>query len=799
MKDPIGIDNLQSGKSFLEQRESIDLDLDLSRYLLALKRRWLPGASVFIVTAILAAYATSFMKPTYEARGKLLFSVDPSATLIGVAPGIGQLKPLQNNQTPLTTQIEVLYSNPIVQETIKRLNLTNEEGELIESETLKKLINIKIVGATDVIEISYKSSDPKEAADVINTLMEIYIENNIKSNQSTAEAAGKFLIEKQIPQIEAEVKQYEEELRKFKEKYNILDLAQESQSAVLEMAFLNREIASLESQFNGVKSQSVALQNQLNLNLEQAIALNIQSDSPIVQAAYQELQVVEQELANERKRFLDGHPIVVDLERKKAIVTSALEESIEKAVGKGRKIPYGLLKTNDGTVKENAIEKLINAETQSLNLRRQLDSLYKSRSSYQKRAAIIPKLEEQQAKIERKLEVAKSTYELLLTKFQEVEVAKNQSTGNAKIIDKALVPTKGSTGKTKVLGLGILMGMFLGTSSILLLEIRDKSLKTVQEIQGILPYPLLGILPLFSKKTLSNQEYQDWQLPPIIVRDAPESMVSEMYRMIQANLKFLSSDKEVKVITVSSSVPGEGKSTVSANLAAAIAQLGRKVLLVDADLAHPCQHHMWNLLNKEGLSHILAGQAEFSPDTSQKIDKLDILTSGVTPPNTLALLDSQKMASLVETAAQKYDFVIIDAPSLIFKADALTLGLMSDGILLVERPRIVDRDGAIRAKEMLERSNQNVLGLVINGINENESNNYYGTHRFDKSPLNTSKTRSKKETKSGMLSSKNSLYSNFVRNVAATALALSISYLDCSNLGSGEQRKKSSYEDFCLG
>lgn len=196
--------------------------------------------------------------------------------------------------------------------------------------------------------------------------------------------------------------------------------------------------------------------------------------------------------------------------------------------------------------------------------------------------------------------------------------------------------------------------------------------------------------------------------------------------MLQANLKFLSSDKALQVIVVTSSVPKEGKSTVSANLAASMAQLGHQVLLVDADMRRPSQHHIWELTNAEGLSDVIVGQAEFKAAVSQVMPKLDVLTAGVIPPNPMALLDSKRMTGLIENFAETYDFVIIDTPPLLAAADALTLGKMTDGVLLVARPGIADYPSAAVANDLLVRSGQNVLGLVANGvIVENESDSYF--------------------------------------------------------------------------
>ncbi|MDJ0734035.1 MAG: polysaccharide biosynthesis tyrosine autokinase [Nostocaceae cyanobacterium] len=703
----------------MENRESIDLDLDLGKYLLAWKRRWVPAVGIFLITtASCATFSSILLKPTYEAGGKLLFQkVDKASSLTGFGQGTAQLESLQANQTPLSSEIEVIASNPLLEKTIERLKLKNSQGQLLKPKDLKTNLTVKIIGATDVLKLTYKSSNSQEAAAIVNTLMNVYIENNILKNRSEAIAARRF-IAKELPELEREVLRAEAEVRKFKEKNQVVDLSKEAESAVLEIASLNRQITAFEAELNGVNGRITQLRKQLGLNVDQAMAVNILSQSPELQAAMAELKVVEGELTNEKKRFLDTHPDVIALKNKKALLDKIVKEKLQEIGGSKLQISYGLLQNKD--VKQSLVEQYVALEVQKLNLTRQLDSLYKSRDTYEKRAGILPQLQQTQERLERKVTAAKATYNTLLTKLPEIQVTENKNTGNAEIIEPARVPEKGDTGRIKFLALGVMLGLFLATTAVLLLEIRDKSLKTIEDIKQFFGYPLLGIIPFFGEKSKTRHMDLDLTTTQVPVRDEPGSFVSEIYGMIQANLKFLSSDKELKVIVVTSSVPGEGKSTVAANLAAAMAQLGRRVLLIDADLRNPSQHHLWELSNVEGLSNVLVGQSEFSPVTSPDIEYLEILTAGVIPPNPLALLDSQRMASLIKSASSKYNFVIIDAPSLILTADALTLGQMSDGILLVGQPGIVDRNSAAMAKEMLERSEQNILGLVINGINKSD-------------------------------------------------------------------------------
>jgi capsular exopolysaccharide synthesis family protein len=177
---------------------------------------------------------------------------------------------------------------------------------------------------------------------------------------------------------------------------------------------------------------------------------------------------------------------------------------------------------------------------------------------------------------------------------------------------------------------------------------------------------------------------------------------------------------------VTSSVSKEGKSTVCANLAIAMAQLGRRVLLIDADLHHPMQHHIWDLTNAIGLSDVIVNQADFEMAVREVMDNLDVLPSGVIPPNPLALVDSKRMAALVENFSKNYDFIILDTPPIVLVADALAVGKMTDGILLVVRPGVVDTVSAAACKQFLVQSGQKVLGLVVNGvIVENEPDSYF--------------------------------------------------------------------------
>jgi capsular exopolysaccharide synthesis family protein len=704
----------------MESRELIDTDF--GRYLLSLKRRWIPAVSIFAATVTLSALGATLLKPSYEAEGELLFKV-PSFNVVGsnLLPSsnggedTGDLRSLVSTQNPISSQIEVISSPVLLQRTINELQLKNKKDEPLEVEALKKAVKLKIVGGTDVLQITYKDQQPEKAAAVVNKIMNLYLEDDILTRRSEAGATRQFMA-RQLPKTQAAVHGAEVALRRFKQKNNVVDLSEESKTAVANIGNLDNQIDNLKAELEQVNAQTNQLRQKVGLDSQQASTVSALSQSPAVQRVLIQLQDTEQQLATQRSRFLNDNPTITALEAKQANLQTLLQKQIKQTVG-SQKVPPNLLQI--GELRQNLIRDFLQSEVQRQGVAKKLASLYNSRLAYERRTKVIPQLVQNQRELEQKVEVAQSTYQNLLKKVQELQVAENKNTANARIIAMALVPKKPVLGqKLIVLVLGVMSGLGFSTTTVLFLEMRDRSLKTLEEVKEVFNYTLIGIIPLFGNTGRFHHRDVESTNQEIAVRDMPRSLISEMYRMIQANLKFLSSDKELKTIVVTSAVSKEGKSTVSANLAAAIAQLGRKVLLIDADMRVPSQHHLWQLTNAAGLSEVLVGQSKFNTAACKVMDNLDVLTAGVRPPNPLALLDSKRMATLIEDFSSQYDFVIIDAPPLLLAADGLTLSQMTDGILLVARPGVIDSKSADAAQEMLKQSGQNVLGLVVNGIVE---------------------------------------------------------------------------------
>jgi capsular exopolysaccharide synthesis family protein len=706
-------------------------DIDFQKYWLILKRHWLPGAVVWGTVVTLAAFVGFSQKPTYEATGKLRFKKQNTTSALVTEAGdkIGQLDTLNSKDTPLDTEAEVLKSVPIVNQTIAELNLKDKKGEPVSYENFIKNLKVGTVRGTDVLGISYKSGEREEALATVDRLMKIYIKTNILSNRAEAAAAGKF-INGQLPKVENTVHQADAALRIFKQQNNIVNLEEETKGAVAAIENLDQQISSTQAEIEKLTGQTTELQKKMGMTSEEALANNSLNQSVAVQQAFEKLKQVEDQLAIERTRFLEDNPIIISLKSKQAALQAILEERTKQVVGNQTQISYQSLQKSDenqgGKLQEGLTESLVSSEAERRALINQLASFIRSRAAYKQRLNSIPQLEQTQRELQRKLDAAQLNYELLLKNRGQVELAENQNVGNAQIVSPAVTPKSAGSSKKMFVIAGIVVGSLLYVVTAFIFELGDRSIKTTKEIRNIFRYTLLGMIPLSRKKVSFTGMKTEGNSPEHEVLNSPHSIVSEAYRMLQANLRFLSPDRELKVIVVTSSVPKEGKSTVSTNLAVAIAQLGSRVLLIDADLHHPQQHHIWQLTNEVGLSEVIVGQTELKKAVKQVMPNLDVLPCGVIPPNSLALLGSQRMNSLIEDFSTIYDFVIVDTSPLLLVADALTLSKMSDGILLVSRPGVIDKVSAKATQELLVQSGQKVLGLVVNGVMvENEPDSYF--------------------------------------------------------------------------
>ncbi len=204
----------------------------------------------------------------------------------------------------------------------------------------------------------------------------------------------------------------------------------------------------------------------------------------------------------------------------------------------------------------------------------------------------------------------------------------------------------------------------------------------------------------------------------LIFNLGPKSPITEAYRSLRTNLEFMSPDDPVRSILCTSSGPGEGKSTTVANMAISMAQIGKKVLLIDCDLRKPVQHKGFNVSNMQGITNLLIDQKLSMDEVIQKteVNNLQIITCGTMPPNPAELLGSQRMSNLIQEFLKIYDMVFIDAPPIISVTDAAVLASALDGVILVVGSGQAERNMVLKAQDLLKKVNAKILGVVLNRV-----------------------------------------------------------------------------------
>jgi capsular exopolysaccharide synthesis family protein len=707
----------------VNQEESDVIDLQL--YWMILRRRWL--VVLLVMASVLggAIFYTLFQKPVYQAKGKLLFEGDRVSSLTRLG-GLAELAQLTGatgaGGSGLENEAEVIRSRPMLEQVVKRLELQDDKGKPLDPDVLLGNLKLQTVRGTNVMEFTYDSKIPDEAAKVVNGLMDEYLLSNIVINNSASSKARQVLAKK-LPRVERELAKAETELRQFKESNEIISLETEAESGMKNVSTVDAAINQAQAELAVVYTRSSALQNELQLNKQQAVLVSTLSQIPGVQEVLKEYQKNEQELAVAQTTYTNDNPKVVSLTAKGQVLKKQLQERIYQSVGS-----VGVLGERSlymPSLKQGLTEELVKSEIEKLTLSSNINALQNVLSIYKRRLTSLPRLGQQEARLKLRLEIAMTTYKQLQKQLQELEILQGETTGTARVLSSALVPKGPVSPRIPLnIGIGAILGVILGVGTALVLESLDKSVKNIEEINRLLDLPLLGTIPNFETKKRKNKG--EWEAEgDLALFDQPYSPISRSFQILQTNLGFVR-DRELQVMLVTSSSQGEGKSFVSANLAAALSYLGKRVLIVDGDLRRPCQHRVWKLPNFVGLSEILAGRTQLGASI-QEVSSISVLTAGNVPPNALQLLDSESMANFVQKVRNEYDFIIIDTPPLTAVSDALVVSKLVDGVLLVVRPGRVESSAVSAANTLLTQAKVPVLGMVVNGVSEESG---YGGYQY---------------------------------------------------------------------
>jgi polysaccharide biosynthesis transport protein len=714
------------------------MEKGISSLLAVLKRRALPALVTF--TAVIGgAFAYLSVTPRlYEASARLIQD-DRRVSVSELGRDLTQLSSgTPGGASPLANQAELVKSQRVLEQAIA-IAFPKSTSQITSVE-LNKGLGVKIVPATNILELSYKSKDPKLAAQLLNAVSQAMIEENTKTISSEATKVREFLESSEIPNARKRLATAERNESQYRYTSGIISFEEQSKSAVESLATLEDQERSLTAQLQEVKGRDASLREITDAkSLDKAYASVRRGQDEQLKTLRAKLTELNTKLIEARLRLTEDHPTVIALLEQRDQVNKLYTKQLVRVSPTS-----SLVATNSVAVdqiSQDLTSKFLANQTERSAIENKLKTVKAQRNQLQIRLAKLPIQQQPLIALTREREDATASLKSLQSKLEEARITEAQKVSNLRLIEAAKAPTIASSPKrSAVLALATVFGTILGTGVMLLLELMDNTLKDASEAEELLNLPLLGVLPRLPAKTLVLEPAD---------RFLDDISLVEPYRMLLKTLEFRSNDK-VQIIVVSSSLSGEGKSIVASHLAAISAMLSRRTLIIDADLRRPMQHTLFNLAQTPGITDVIEKRRTLNQAVQPTdVENLHVLTGGEFHGRPSQLLESPAMKSLVAEAAASYDVVIIDTAPISACADAATLARQSDGIMLVTRPSITLKEVLQRAVSELNNNQIPVLGVVVNGMTEQ-------TEKYFRYPVDNDRPESTKRLAGFERSNRNS-------------------------------------------
>jgi capsular exopolysaccharide synthesis family protein len=564
---------------------------------------------------------------------------------------------------------------------------------------LRGHLTIARVPRTRMIAISYASASPQLSADIVNTLESEFIKNNFIAHYSNTQQVTNWLTG-QIDDLRAVVQDSQDRMVDLQKKLGISSLDPSHSMIVQEISNLEKGASEAteqrvldEARYHILQSLPPdRIQNSIvstNMNGVQGLLENLRSQRATASAELARLQPV----------YGANYPQVKQLNAQiQALNREILKE--ESAV---------INKARDSYSISHAAE----AQAKSV-----LDN--RVRELYGQREDIV-----RYALLTEEYESNRHMYESILARLREAAVDAGLDSADISVVDLASLPIAPSSMSPVRLGeIGMIFGLFGGLALSLLLERMDTRMRDSKQIQDLLGVPVIAIIPQTNWKVKDPDS--ELNIGPEILWDA-RSAFAESIRVFRTSIQLSSTSRESRVIAVTSCQPAEGKSTLSMNLAAALAQGGKKVVLVDTDMRRPSVYWRLGLSDKKGLSEFLTGMESVDEliQTHKILTTLDLIPSGICPPLPADLLASDQMKQFVQLLRERYDYVIFDTPPALSVTDPLIVASLADGLVLVIRQGYCTRAMLTRAAEIFRDVDVKVYGFVLNGVDPSLPE-YYG-------------------------------------------------------------------------
>ncbi len=607
-------------------------------------------------------------------------------------------------------------------------------------------VSASIFGDADALQISAVSTDPHEAALIVNLYSEEFVAITRDVSRASYSEARQFL-QQEVSSIEGELTEADDRVRDFMQREGAVALDEESSTLVSRLAQAQAQRDAAQIQSGAMQARLTALQSELD-RLEPSLRSSFASGvSGQLDAARRQLQEVESRLEvfylttpSLRSDPAPGAEVArlrAEVDRLRDRTQQLADRLASQSLASGSGPGESQSGFNRAAVLRAEIADTRVALSQSQAERDQLGSRIQD---YEQDLRSIPRQSIELAQLQRDRMAAEGLYSALRSNLQEAQVAEKSQIGDAQLIRPAF-PSAVPYGPNRLRNslLALILGLFAG-SALAVAKVRlDHRIHRPDDVRK-LGMPLLGTIP--DATELITSDFEGKEFVSVNGRDIdthmvtllnPMAAVSESYRALRTSVQFSRPDTVIGSILVTSANPSEGKSTTALNLAAVIAQSGRRVVVIDADLRKPTIHRKMGVAREPGLVQALFAEDDSSALTSslQEVSEdLYLLTAGATAPNPSELLGSRKMRETLASLQEDFDVVLIDAPPVLAATDAVLLSTQVDATIIVARAGSTNDYELESVTETLASVGAKTIGIVLNGFDVSQSYGYKYKYKY---------------------------------------------------------------------
>ncbi|NOT05038.1 MAG: polysaccharide biosynthesis tyrosine autokinase [Anaerolineales bacterium] len=675
----------------MENNRTQDLEafetLDIKRFVDSLRR-----GIFWIILGLALGIGTAFLV------SKLQTPIYAASTQVMVARSNTQSPVTDITQQLSSQQVAQTYVELLLQDWVRDIVTARVGGERIGANQ----IDVNAATNTQIIRINVEDADPARAVLISNTLVEVLSEQN-ESIQSTRYNDTEASLELQIKELEGKISEIQTDLGKATTKAlteqlanakTNIDLTEENIDAI------EAEIARLQAVGNTARAQTLLVTNQNRQDQNQNLLAQQLAD-------YQTLQ---DKLATDPQVQQDAS-LAAAIQSQMAELGVAINGTRDQISSLADEITWLTSLAETGV-----FDKTLDDKEHELVSQQELLVSYQEIYTRYLVTGKVDGTTDEITSLEKNLNLYQQIYLNALNNREALRLARMQNVTNIVQLNPALASE--TPVRPRVLFnmiLGGMAGLILSISAILLMNSLDTTIKTREDVERTLNMPVLGYS--------LHMDAKDNSRPGPHVISFPRSPAAEAFRSLRTNLDYIAVDKPLKSILISSSGASEGKTTVAANLAAIIAQSGKRVVLLDADLRRPRLHHEFGLINRTGLSDIFLEKTPLQNALQVWDDPyLSVITSGGIPPNPAELLASEKMRKILDELESMFDFVVVDSTPTIV-TDSQLIAARVGGVLLVLSPGATPAEAARTTVEQYRRVGAHLLGVVMNNVQDNQS--YY--------------------------------------------------------------------------